>query len=365
MTRLPLRCIASPCLLLGLMGCADDDANQPPPAADAAVRINELSSSALDSIELYNSGEQMADLSGWLLTDDIDPGVNASLYDPESKEGEMVFAAGTTLQPGAYLVIHRGQGVGMHPFGLSAGGDTVSLLNDAMQLVDQVSYAAGKAEISYCLLDGGWDRCAATFGAVNRAALCGNGTLDEGERCDASAAVRPCSDIDGLSGGDLGCSLDCSQEDLTQCVRNNPARCDAAVRLNEVCHKASKCGVDGQTQGDWIELHNTSDQEADASGCSIRVVNQDGTARLGPRQIGLTRAYVNATLPAGGFLLIDNDENLVNIANDNTVELLDQDAQRRNHLISSSAFNDAGDACSIDEAGDHPTPGAANHCSDP
>ena len=106
-------------------------------------------------------------------------------------------------------------------------------------------------------------------------------------------------------------------------------------------------------------------QEHFAHAVALRFLHQCRYQVAGERMPTVRRAYVNATLPAGGFLLIDNDENLVNIANDNTVELLDQDAQRRNHLISSSAFNEAGDACSIDEAGDHPTPGAANHCSDP
>ena len=95
------------------------------------------------------------------------------------------------------------------------------------------------------------------------------------------------------------------------------------------------------------------------------MLHTDGTPRVGPRQLGLVRAYVVATIPAGGFLLIDNDETLVNMANDNTVELLDQDTQLRNRLTSSSAFNEAGDACSIDEEGDHPTPGAANRCAAP
>lgn len=139
------------------------------------VVINELSSNndgvlGADPIELYNAGDVAVDLSGWILTDDLltpdDP------YDPLLDDEELVFADGTTLEAGAFLVVVRGDVAGAHPFGLSGGGDTVTLLSPTLTVIDFVAYGADEAAVSYCRLPDGpagtWQAaCAETFGASN------------------------------------------------------------------------------------------------------------------------------------------------------------------------------------------------------
>jgi hypothetical protein len=68
----------------------------------ALVVLNELSSSDDDPIELYNAGDADADLSGWILTDDL-----AAPYDPEVDLEEFVFPAGTTARSSLGKVVVR------------------------------------------------------------------------------------------------------------------------------------------------------------------------------------------------------------------------------------------------------------------
>ena len=92
-------------------------------------------------------------------------------YDPEADAAELVFAAGTTIAPGEYLVIPPGLAVGQHPFGLGMGGDSVALVSlNPVTVIDQVTYGDGEGQVSYCRSpDGGdWtDGCAPTFGSAN------------------------------------------------------------------------------------------------------------------------------------------------------------------------------------------------------
>lgn len=133
-----------------------------------AVVINELESTD-DRIELYNAGDQPIDLTGWILTDDtIDPN-----YDPMADAEKLVFPAMTTLGAKQFLVVPKGTNPGEHPFGLGAGGETVSLLKSDVSVVDQVTYAADEAAVSYCRVPdgpgGAWTvGCQPTFGATNQ-----------------------------------------------------------------------------------------------------------------------------------------------------------------------------------------------------
>lgn len=153
----------------GVLGCTAacmfDDAQCIP---DSGAAINELESGA-DQIELYNAGAQALNLSGWILTDDaVDPN-----YDPMADTEKLVFAAGTTIAAKQFLVVAKGVGPGQHPFGLSADGDTVTLLRPDLTVVDQVTYGANQAAVSYCRLPdgpgGAWTAgCQPTFGAANK-----------------------------------------------------------------------------------------------------------------------------------------------------------------------------------------------------
>jgi hypothetical protein len=133
----------------------------------SALAINELESTD-DQVELYNAGNQPLDLSGWILTDDL---VDQA-YDPDADPEKLVFPAQTSLAAKQFLVVDKGARPGQHPFGLGADGDTVTLLQPNLTVVDQVSYGQGEAALSYCRLPdgpgGAWTSgCTPTLGAAN------------------------------------------------------------------------------------------------------------------------------------------------------------------------------------------------------
>lgn len=130
--------------------------------------INELESTA-DDIEIYNDGAAAVDLSGWILTDDF----TFVGYDPVMDGNKMIFAPLTSIGAKEYLVVKKGMGQNEHPFGLSADGDTVTLLDPNGQVVDLVTYAMDQAVTSLCRLpdgpDGTWTAvCTPSLGAPNQ-----------------------------------------------------------------------------------------------------------------------------------------------------------------------------------------------------
>jgi len=134
----------------------------------ASVVINELESTA-DDIEIYNDGAAAVDLSGWILTDDF----TFVGYDPVMDGNKMIFAPLTSIGAKEYLVVKKGMGQNEHPFGLSADGDTVTLLDPNGQVVDLVTYAMDQAVTSLCRLpdgpDGTWTAvCTPSLGAPNQ-----------------------------------------------------------------------------------------------------------------------------------------------------------------------------------------------------
>ena len=135
--------------------------------SDSAVALNELEST-MDQIELYNAGDAAVDLSGWILTDDVLTG-----YDPALDAEKLVFGAGTSIAAGQFIVITKGDLAGQHPFGLSASGETVTLLMPDLTPVSQVSYGADQAALSFCRTPDGptgiWQAdCIPTLGAANQ-----------------------------------------------------------------------------------------------------------------------------------------------------------------------------------------------------
>lgn len=137
--------------------------------SDSPVVINELESTE-DQIELYNAGNAPIDLSGWIVTDDA---VDQD-YDPAADLEKLVFAAQTSLAAKQFLVVAKGTRPGQHPFGLGTDGDTVTLLQPNLTVVDQVTYGLDEAASSYCRLPdgpgGAWTvDCAPTLGAPNEA----------------------------------------------------------------------------------------------------------------------------------------------------------------------------------------------------
>jgi hypothetical protein len=134
---------------------------------DSLVVLNELSATT-DDIEIFNAGPTDVDISGWVLTDDN----VLNDYDLETDTAELVFPAGTVLGPGEYLVVAQGTGPGQHPFGLAAGGESVTLFElEPLRIVDRVVYDDGDAAVSWCRQPNGpggvWQQCAVSMGMAN------------------------------------------------------------------------------------------------------------------------------------------------------------------------------------------------------
>jgi hypothetical protein len=100
------------------------------------VVVNEVRAAGTDFIELRNNNTFPVVIAGWWLTDDA--GLPAG--DPERP---FVLPAGTTLAPGAYLVLTRGT---EFLFGLSDNGDGVTLYaGDAGRQADATTWEDGDA----------------------------------------------------------------------------------------------------------------------------------------------------------------------------------------------------------------------------
>ena len=251
-----------PAYIGGVLACGDTctfDASACMVAPDAAlVALNEVTSQDVamgpyagmgDAIELHNAGKLAADLSGWMLTDD-----------PLFPMGKVyVFPDGTTLAPGAFLVLVTLDPmtmVGDFPFGISNKTVETLILADAdSQVVDMVDVDGYKALVSYCRLPdgvGGWEQCVQTFGAVNQLAptACGNGKREDLEECDgADLAGKTCKDVNpGYTGGTLACTPKCNFD---------PAGCTTTTQvvLNEL-----------ESTVDDIEIYNGGNVGVDLSG---------------------------------------------------------------------------------------------------
>ena len=139
-------------------GCAlVTDACEMMPGTD--VVINEVTSSGDDQIELHNLSAVEVDLSGWIVADDKYPEDNADIY---------IFASGSKIEAGGYLVLVKGTD---HTFGIG-GSDTITVYNAGGDIVDQAAIDPdGAADTSFCRLPdatGDFQSCdVATFGASN------------------------------------------------------------------------------------------------------------------------------------------------------------------------------------------------------
>ena len=150
-----------------------------PPGATPLVRINEVlarnadtlgfSGSYPDLIELHNAGTATADLSGWGLTD------NTSL------PYKYTIADGSTLAPGAYMVLYASSAAAVPlpktGFGLKDQGDTLTLTRSPAAgggVADVVSFGNQLADYSIGRrTDGAWDLSQPGFGSANMIAAQG------------------------------------------------------------------------------------------------------------------------------------------------------------------------------------------------
>jgi len=177
--------------------------------AEPGIRINEVESSGGvpgDWIEFVNPSAVVVDLSGYVVKDDGD-------------DESYTFPAGTTLEPGAYLVLDEvDAGVGDFTFGLGKA-DRVRLFDPNGVLADETAWTQ-HAEV--------------TWGARETA-----GTI---EWAATSASTRGAANV---------------------FAADDPA--GGTIAINE---------VDSQP-ADWIEFHNAGDAPLDISGYEIRDNSDD------------------------------------------------------------------------------------------
>jgi hypothetical protein len=105
-----------------------------------------------DWVELHNSGSETVDLSDWGIGDGI-----------AADEDPWRFPTGTELEPGDFLLLWTddddGQGDNHTNFKLSSEGETLTLLNDADEVVDEVAFPALEADESWARSSAGsWEK---------------------------------------------------------------------------------------------------------------------------------------------------------------------------------------------------------------
>ncbi len=130
--------------------------------------LNEIDCHGRDWIELVNPGTETTDLSGWSLTDVLD-----------DSEHIYTFAEGLSLKPGEYLVIKEedeDEGESGLPFGIKCGGDTIYLMDNTGEIIDQAAVGdttSGTTWGRYPDSTGSWRETLPSQGETN--------TVSEGE----------------------------------------------------------------------------------------------------------------------------------------------------------------------------------------
>jgi len=125
------------------------------------VALNEVRCRGQEWVELYNTGDELVDLGGWVLTDE--PGV---------AEHSLQLPAGSTLPAGGLLVVGASGGGAGLPFGLSCDDDTLVLLGPGGELVDMVGLQDPGDGLTLGRLPdgaGAWQPTRATPGEPNQA----------------------------------------------------------------------------------------------------------------------------------------------------------------------------------------------------
>jgi hypothetical protein len=163
------------------------------------VVLNETNCEGTDWVEIVNTSNTPADISGWLLTDDPLGSVRT--------DHRMHFAASTTIPPLDDLVVEKG--ASGFPFGISCGGDTIRLADETETLVDEIAVPTLASSVDtwgrYPNGTGSWQETLSTKGAPNEPSSAGGGGGDAaGWMFDPSMVVEigltlPQSSIDALA----------------------------------------------------------------------------------------------------------------------------------------------------------------------
>lgn len=280
-----------------------DDAGGPdaiaPTGWDGLV-INEVAAKGdpEDWFELFNASDEPIDLGGVFFTDDIAG---------EPQKG--VFADGTSINPGAYLVKEM---TDADP-GFKLGGDEeLAIIAPDGAIIDQVDWAEGDSPdgASFGRLPNGtgdFETLMPTRGSENQEAFtttCGDGVLDQGEVCDPAADLTETCETQGFTAGELACSDDCAALDTSGCTRGSD------VVINEVAAKG----------GDEVELYNLSSTEVDLSGWYYG----DSDYPADPTQRYVIPA--GTVLAAGAYIVFEKDtHHAFGLGGDDAVTLYDEE----------------------------------------
>ena len=116
---------------------------------EVSLFLNEIlakSDTTADWVEIYNDGDAVADLSGYLLQD--------------SARESWALPSGTEIEAGGYLLIWADDAAeeGLHaPFKFSKDGEVVTLLTPSGEVLDEVEFPELAAEESYARIEDGGD----------------------------------------------------------------------------------------------------------------------------------------------------------------------------------------------------------------
>jgi lamin tail-like protein len=136
-------------------------------AAGAAVVLNEVNCEGTDWVELVNTSDTEADISGWLLTDDPLTSTRA--------DHRLLFPTPTVIPARSDLVVEKG--LSGFPFGISCGNDTIRLADSTGTLADEIAVptltSAGDTWGRYPNGSGGWLQTTSTKGAPNEPSSAG------------------------------------------------------------------------------------------------------------------------------------------------------------------------------------------------
>ncbi len=263
-----------------------------------AVVVNEVAAAGdpNDWIELYNAGTATVDMTGWLLRD----GDPAHAY---------VFAPGSSLAAGAYLVLERDDtGLAGFNFGLG-GADSVLLYDVDSNLVNQTSWNEGESPAGRT-----WGRAPNGSGMFktlvtptrgeanidNPNSTCGNNAIEGLEVCDGTALGDLTCRSFGWGSGTLSCIENCTRVSQTACV----ARA-AGLVLNEV----------ESDETDRIEIFNGTANAIDLAGFTVA----DGGT-------GTYELPEDSVIAAGGYMVLERDlAHTFGLGDEDTVTLYDTD----------------------------------------
>ncbi len=224
-----------------------------------------------DWIELYNNGATAIALEGYALSDDA------------NELSQYTFPAGTTIQPGGYLIVWADNDIdqdGLHaPFRLSAAAETIYLSDASGTIIDEVSYVDQASDVSTSRIPNGTGDFQATpistFNGNNGSVLdCSNNGGDADD--DGICADEDCDDTDASIGAKQDPGTGCDDGDantINDVILADGCSCKGFVTvssdlvINEFMTSNDETAADQDGEfDDWIELYNNGAQAIDLEG---------------------------------------------------------------------------------------------------